>query len=54
MGILFLIFNLLTTSPAMSSQNQLSRQNASTAKVVNVGNTIVAQSKLDGILGLIR
>ena len=49
MEILFLILNLLIYTPAESSQNQVSGQNETTTKTVNVGNTIV-----DDLNGLIR
>jgi hypothetical protein len=49
MGIFYFIFSLLISSPIGGNQNQLNRQNNSTAKVVNVGNTIV-----DDLNGLIR
>ena len=49
MGILFFIFNLLMSSPTGGNLSQVSRQDAKTTKVINVGNTIV-----DDLNGLIR
>lgn len=49
MGILFFIFNLLMSSPTESDLNQISRQDSTTLKEVNVGNTIV-----DDLNSLIR
>ncbi len=49
MGILFFILNLLISSPAEGNLNQVSRQDTTTSKEVNVGNTIV-----DDLNGLIR
>lgn len=49
MEVLFFIFNLLIASPTEVSQSKISREETSSAKVVNVGNTIV-----DDLNGLIR